>query len=238
MSLCELGVSNKPHGYQIQLSHSATGAQTTQGTGESRVGRLPKEAGPAMQLKLLQAKQEETQATIEEEKEQKEKGVSVGLEDRAGGVERQCQSGQADRGKHSTGQSRGRYKGWRTDSVRPSVTLCTDRRTNASRRGLWEGGVALRGCAMLLSFPFFPPSRPSSPPVLWPSSPLTYRLQVSLCRRAGGRTGLLGYLLTSERLPSQRAVVTFRSCTFEDLRCRRNTDAVLGAEETAKSAAR
>lgn len=63
-------------------------------------------------------------------------------------------------------------------SRRPSVTLCTDRRTHASRRGLWEGGVALRGCALLLSFPFFPPSRPSSPPVLWPSLPLTYKLQV------------------------------------------------------------
>lgn len=64
------------------------------------------------------------------------------------------------------------------ESRRPSVTLCTDRRTHASRRGLWEGGVALRGCALLLSFPFFPPSRPSSPPVLRPSPPLTYRLQV------------------------------------------------------------
>lgn len=63
-------------------------------------------------------------------------------------------------------------------SRRPSVTLCTDRRTHASRRGLWEGGVALRGCALLLSFPFFPPSRPSSPPVLRPSPPLTHRLQV------------------------------------------------------------
>lgn len=63
-------------------------------------------------------------------------------------------------------------------SRRPSVTLCADRRTHASRRGLWEGGVALRGCALLLSFPFFPPSRPSSPPVLRPSPPLTYRLQV------------------------------------------------------------
>ena len=63
-------------------------------------------------------------------------------------------------------------------SRRPSVTLCTDRRTHASRRGLWEGGVALRGCALLLSFPFFPPSRPSSPPVLRPSPLLTYRLQV------------------------------------------------------------
>ena len=153
-----------------------------------------------------------------------------------------CQSGQADRGKHSTGQSRGRSKGWRIDYVyvcvlkcplyvlsgvlvsvlvirncrscecivsvlwrfslfvvhcvfdtvacvcvvglcvsrRPSVTLCTDRRTHASRRGLWEGGVALRGCALLLSFPFFPPSRPSSPPVVRPSPPLTYRLQVFL----------------------------------------------------------
>lgn len=63
-------------------------------------------------------------------------------------------------------------------SRRPSVTLCTDRRTHGSRRGLWEGGVALRGRARLLSFPFFPPSRPSSPPVLRPSPPLTYRLQV------------------------------------------------------------
>lgn len=63
------------------------------------------------------------------------------------------------------------------ESRRPPVTLCTDRRTHASRRGLWEGGVALRGCALLLSFPFFPPSRPSSPPVLRPSPPLTYRLQ-------------------------------------------------------------
>lgn len=157
----------------------------------------------------------------------------------------QCQSGQADGGKHSAGQSRGRSKGWPIDYVcvcvfevssvcpsvcalvsarlvrncecrecvvgsvwcsfaalvvhsvfgtvarvrsvcvvglcvsrRPSVTLCADRRTHASRRGLWEGGVALRGCALLLSFPFFPPSRPSSPPVLRPSPPLTYRLQV------------------------------------------------------------
>lgn len=64
------------------------------------------------------------------------------------------------------------------ESRRPSVTQCTDRRTHASRRGLWEGGVAFRGCALLLSFPFFPPSRPSSPPVLRPSPPLTYRLQV------------------------------------------------------------
>lgn len=63
-------------------------------------------------------------------------------------------------------------------SRRPSVTLYADRRTHASRRGLWEGGVALRGCALLLSFPFFPPSRPSSPPVLRPSPPLTLRLQV------------------------------------------------------------
>lgn len=55
---------------------------------------------------------------------------------------------------------------------------CTDRRTHASRRGLWERGVAFRGCALFLSFPFFPPSRPSSPPVLQPSPPLTYRLQV------------------------------------------------------------
>ncbi|KAM9350975.1 uncharacterized protein ABDE67_008269 [Symphorus nematophorus] len=66
---------------------------------------------------------------------------------------------------------------WLCVSRRPSVTLCTDRRTHASRRGLWEGGVALRGCALLLSFPFFPPSRPSSTPVLRPSPPLTYRLQ-------------------------------------------------------------
>lgn len=29
---------------------------------------------------------------------------------------------------------------------------------------MWEGGVAPRGCALLLSFPFFPPSRPSFPP--------------------------------------------------------------------------
>lgn len=43
---------------------------------------------------------------------------------------------------------------------------------------MWEGGVALRGCALLLSFPFFPPSRPSSPPVLRPSPPLTCTLQV------------------------------------------------------------
>lgn len=63
-------------------------------------------------------------------------------------------------------------------SRHPSVTQCTDRRTHASRRGLWEGGVALRGCALLLSFPFFPPSRPSSPSVLRPSPPHTYRLQV------------------------------------------------------------
>ncbi|XP_034732662.1 uncharacterized protein LOC117947648 isoform X3 [Etheostoma cragini] len=68
------------------------------------------------------------------------------------------------------------------ESRRPSVTQCTDRRTHASRRGLWEGGVALRGCALLLSFPFFPPSRPSSPPVLRPSPPLTYRLQDSYLR--------------------------------------------------------
>lgn len=66
-------------------------------------------------------------------------------------------------------------------SRRPSVTLCTDRRTHASRRGLSEGGVALRGCALLLSFPVFPPSRPSSPPVLRPNPALTYRLQVFLC---------------------------------------------------------
>lgn len=60
----------------------------------------------------------------------------------------------------------------------PPVTLCTDRRAHASRRGLSEGGVDLGGCALLLSFPFFPPSRPSSPPVLRPSPPLTFRLQV------------------------------------------------------------
>ncbi|XP_034732665.1 uncharacterized protein LOC117947648 isoform X5 [Etheostoma cragini] len=71
---------------------------------------------------------------------------------------------------------------WLCESRRPSVTQCTDRRTHASRRGLWEGGVALRGCALLLSFPFFPPSRPSSPPVLRPSPPLTYRLQDSYLR--------------------------------------------------------
>lgn len=63
-------------------------------------------------------------------------------------------------------------------SRRPSVTMCTNRRTHASRRGLWERGVAIRGCALLLSFPFFPPSRPSSPPVLQPRPPLTHRLQV------------------------------------------------------------
>lgn len=62
---------------------------------------------------------------------------------------------------------------WLCVSRRPSVTSCTDRRTHASRRGLWEGGVALRGCALLLSFPFFPPSRPSSPSVVRPSPPLT-----------------------------------------------------------------
>lgn len=67
---------------------------------------------------------------------------------------------------------------WLCVSRRPSVTPCTDRRTHASRRGLWEGGVALRGYALLFSFPFFPPSRPSSPSVLRPSPPLTYRLQV------------------------------------------------------------
>lgn len=32
-------------------------------------------------------------------------------------------------------------------SRRPPVTPCTDKRTHASRRGLWEGGVALGGCA-------------------------------------------------------------------------------------------
>lgn len=53
-----------------------------------------------------------------------------------------------------------------------------DRRTHARRWGLWERGVALRGCALFLSFSFFPPSRPSSAPVLQPSPPLIYRLQV------------------------------------------------------------
>ncbi|XP_034732661.1 uncharacterized protein LOC117947648 isoform X2 [Etheostoma cragini] len=93
-----------------------------------------------MQLKLLQAKQEERHRERSKKKRRKRK--------------------------------------WLCESRRPSVTQCTDRRTHASRRGLWEGGVALRGCALLLSFPFFPPSRPSSPPVLRPSPPLTYRLQV------------------------------------------------------------
>lgn len=65
-------------------------------------------------------------------------------------------------------------------SRRPSVTLWMGRRFHACRRGLWEGGVALRGCALLLSFPFFPPPRPSSPSVLQPSPPHTYRLQVLL----------------------------------------------------------
>lgn len=36
----------------------------------------------------------------------------------------QCQSGQADRGKHSTGQSRGRSKGWRIDYVYVCVLNC------------------------------------------------------------------------------------------------------------------
>lgn len=62
-------------------------------------------------------------------------------------------------------------------SRRPCVTRM-DRRTHARRRGLWERGVALRGCALFLSFSFFPPSRPSSAPVLQPSPPLIYRLQV------------------------------------------------------------
>lgn len=62
-------------------------------------------------------------------------------------------------------------------STRPCVTRM-DRRTHARRRGLWERGVALRGCALFLSFSFFPPSRPSSAPVLQPSPPLMYRLQV------------------------------------------------------------
>ncbi|MED6289243.1 hypothetical protein CHARACLAT_000726 [Characodon lateralis] len=35
-----------------------------------------------------------------------------------------------------------------------------------------KGGVALRGCALLLSLPFFPPSRPSFQPVVWPSQPV------------------------------------------------------------------
>lgn len=62
-------------------------------------------------------------------------------------------------------------------STRPCVTRM-DRRTHARRRGLWERGVALRGCALFLSFSFFPPSRPSSAPVLQPNPPLMYRLQV------------------------------------------------------------
>ncbi|XP_056278802.1 uncharacterized protein LOC130199374 isoform X11 [Pseudoliparis swirei] len=148
---------------------------------------------PAMQLKLLQAKQEETRRAIKEEKEDKKNmslpslflslhppspllfspSLLAAVPKWAGGP-RQTQ--------HRAERSRGRSEGWRIDHVRPSVTLCTDRRTHASRRGLWEGGVALRGCALLLSFPFIPPSRPSSPPVLWPSPPLTYRLQESyLC---------------------------------------------------------
>lgn len=36
----------------------------------------------------------------------------------------QCQSGQADRGIHSTGQSRGRSKGWRIDYVYVCVLNC------------------------------------------------------------------------------------------------------------------
>lgn len=36
----------------------------------------------------------------------------------------QCQSRQADRGKHSTGQSRGRSKGWRIDYVYVCVLKC------------------------------------------------------------------------------------------------------------------
>ncbi|CAK6951530.1 hypothetical protein NQZ68_000165 [Scomber scombrus] len=36
----------------------------------------------------------------------------------------QCQNGQADRGKHSTGQSRGRSKGWRIDYVYVCVLNC------------------------------------------------------------------------------------------------------------------
>ncbi len=35
-----------------------------------------------------------------------------------------CQSGQAERGKHSTGQSRGRSKGWRIDYVYVCVLKC------------------------------------------------------------------------------------------------------------------
>ncbi|MEQ2290546.1 hypothetical protein AMECASPLE_004277 [Ameca splendens] len=35
-----------------------------------------------------------------------------------------------------------------------------------------KGGVALRGCTLLLSLPFFPPSRPSFQPVVWPSQPV------------------------------------------------------------------
>lgn len=44
-----------------------------EGTAESRVGRLPKEAGLPMQLKLLQAKQEETAGSDRRRKGGKEK---------------------------------------------------------------------------------------------------------------------------------------------------------------------
>ncbi|KAM8864537.1 uncharacterized protein AB9W97_018806 isoform 2-T7 [Spinachia spinachia] len=108
------------------------------------------------------------------------------------------------------------------ESRRPRVTSCADRRTHASRRGLWERGVALRGCALLLSFPFFPPSRPSSPPALWPGPPLTYGLQggelsvafsyQNRCLFVGGRTGLCrGYFLTPEGRSRHRAVATGRA---------------------------
>ncbi|KAK9515286.1 hypothetical protein VZT92_025946 [Zoarces viviparus] len=120
-----------------------------------------------MQLKLLQAEQEETRRAIEEEKEQKKNSVKVGRRTEANTAQ----------GRAEGDPKAGELIMWLCESRRPSVTLCADRRTHASRRGLWEGGVALRGCALLLSFPFFPPSRPSSPPVLWPSPPLTFRLQ-------------------------------------------------------------
>lgn len=64
---------------------------------------------------------------------------------------------------------------WLQDCVRADVPLLLSVRTDVLTPvggDCGKGGVALRGCALLLSLPFFPPSRPSFQPVVRPSQPV------------------------------------------------------------------
>lgn len=64
---------------------------------------------------------------------------------------------------------------WLQDCVRADVPLLLSVQTDVLTPvggDCGKGGVALRGCALLLSLPFFPPSRPSFQPVVRPSQPV------------------------------------------------------------------